>query len=380
MIDFEEIKEGSSLGDGYTLEQELRRDRAGTFYAVASAAGERVLAKVAPGDGLEAEGQLVRWQRAQEIRHGSLLAILAAGRIERHGHGYIYAIFENPDDVLSAALAQGAFGEEEARAVEEAALAGLRCLHGHGLVHGAVDADHVFAVGEAIKLATDDLHESDDPRQRAEDLRQLRELVHRMLPGEAVTEAAAPAPPVVAEIEPPVVEVAPAAPMAAIRELPPARMREEPPEPRPFPKWIVAGLAILVAVLLALRYGRHAEPAAAVPPVAPVTSTAVENQAAAPPPANVPARPSPAARPSEPATWRVVAFTYRSKELAEKKAGEINRRWPDLRAAVFSPSKARSYYLVALGNRMTREEAVQLQRKAVRMGLPHDMYVQNYDE
>ena len=78
--------------------------------------------------------------------------------------------------------------------------------------------------------------------------------------------------------------------------------------------------------------------------------------------------------------WRVIAFTYRTRDAAAKKVQELNQHHSALNAAVFSPKNKRGYYLVSLGGRMTREEAVRLQRTARGKGLPRDLYVQNYLE
>ena len=78
--------------------------------------------------------------------------------------------------------------------------------------------------------------------------------------------------------------------------------------------------------------------------------------------------------------WRVIAFTYRSHDIAAQKATQINSRWPDLHAGVFAPKELRGYYLVTLGERMTRDDATRLQRKARSLGLPRDTYMQNYNE
>jgi hypothetical protein len=45
---------------------------------------------------------------------------------------------------------------------------------------------------------------------------------------------------------------------------------------------------------------------------------------------------------------------------------------------VFSPREKKGYYLVALGGRMTHEDAVRLQRKARADRVTRDAYVQNY--
>ena len=78
--------------------------------------------------------------------------------------------------------------------------------------------------------------------------------------------------------------------------------------------------------------------------------------------------------------WRVIAFTYRSRDAAARKVRDLNRQHPGVNAAVFLPKDKRGYYLVSLGGRMTHEEAVRLQRRARGKGLPRDLYVQNYSQ
>ena len=123
----------------------------------------------------------------------------------------------------------------------------------------------------------------------------------------------------------------------------------------------------------------------------PVTTTMAERVApmepvarpVAPPPVRTqkpsPLEPKPA-RAEGKAMWRVIAFTYGSHDAASKKARQLNERWPDLHAAVFSPKERRGYYLVALGGRMKRDEALRVQKKARGVGLPRDTYIQNYSE
>ena len=78
--------------------------------------------------------------------------------------------------------------------------------------------------------------------------------------------------------------------------------------------------------------------------------------------------------------WRVIAYTYVSRADAEKKVRAINEKWPDLRPQVFVPRSGNGMYLVALGGRMTHEEALHLQKRLQEQGLPRDTYVQNYSE
>ncbi len=91
------------------------------------------------------------------------------------------------------------------------------------------------------------------------------------------------------------------------------------------------------------------------------------------PVSSAPAVSKPSAEP-----WRVVLYTYHSQDDARRKANSLNSSHPTLRCEVFSPSGSGSPYLVVAGGRMSRDQAAQLRRKAVSLGLPHDSYIQNY--
>jgi hypothetical protein len=75
--------------------------------------------------------------------------------------------------------------------------------------------------------------------------------------------------------------------------------------------------------------------------------------------------------------WRVIAYTYRHEQQANKKAATISQRHPELHADVFRPNEA-SPYLVTVGGTMDRDEALTLAKKVRHEGLPRDTYAQNY--
>ena len=409
MFNPQELHEGTSVRGAYTLEHYIRHHSPEAFFSVVTNSGERLLMRLMPERGAEARHQFATWQRSRQLRHENLLHLRDVGRAALEGSDYIYAVFEYPDDVLSSALQHGPLSEPEASEVLAAALAALRYLHAQGMVHGALDADHIVAVGETVKLSTDSVAESHDLEGHLEDVRQLGELLRAMLgpgpPGEpfaTLVEHATAAEPrqrwTLAELAkliepPPTVPPAPVAPTeaAAACSTPPAipTPAAAPISPAPpgratsiprssgLPKWILAAVAILLVSIVAV--GLHHKPNA--------------TQARAASPAVVPPGPKPVAARREnaqPTTtqvahlptgdWRVIAFTYHSPTLAEKKAHQINQRWPDLHAALFTSKASRGYYFVALGPRMDREEAIQLQRIARRRGLPRDTYIQNYNE
>jgi hypothetical protein len=140
------------------------------------------------------------------------------------------------------------------------------------------------------------------------------------------------------------------------------------------------GTGLFLLILFALNRPRHAD-VATQPQPAPVQPIP-----APPPPAPQPGTKAPALIPAKhdvpagSAAWRVIAFTYRSRDAAEKKTRLLNELHPGLKAAVFSPAGQRGYYLVSLGGRMTRDDAIRLQRSARGQGLPRDVYVQNYSD
>jgi hypothetical protein len=391
--------ESASLPGGHRLEAWLGGDERGAFFRTApGSAGTCTLVKLVP-EGVAAAGtQLALWQRTRRLDHPNLLRLLDCGRTNITGEAYLYAVFEYPDDRLDMAMEQSPLSEPEVRAVLAALAEGLRYLHAQGLVHGSLDAGHVVAVGDCIKLSTDSLRESGGGEAgQAEDRWMLAKLT--------------------AALQNSVEQMpAPTAPMAAVPA--PAAHAETPAEtpaetrPRtdrlPVPRWIYFGVGGLLLLIVWLNVGRRAgperQPATAPGPVAsgPVASGPVASNPVAPSPV-APSPVAPAAKvlsgqppkpvfrqpESEPAPhpartgramWRVIAYTYTSRAVAEKKVRAINEKWPDLRPQVFAPGGAAGMYLVALGGRMTREEALNLQRRAQGKGLPRDTYVQNYLE
>lgn len=402
MVDYKELGEGASLGGEYILERWMSGDDKGALFAAQKEDGERVLVKLVLENGTESARQLATWQRSRHLRHANLLELRDAGRVEIGGETYCFAVFEMPDDNLATALQHGPLSDDDARAVLDAALRALRYLHGQGLVHGSIDATHIIAVNDTVKLATDTLYESDDLDGHAEDVRQLGELakdlrhpeplgeplativrhatepdvrlrwtlaeIARAMPSisPAIASVPAPLPQVVAA---PPVPPAPPPPVAAPVSSKPAPASS----PGGFPKWIFLGVAAMLLWILGLNLGRA--PEAAVPPK-PVAVVKVP-EALPPEPKPSPLEPR-AAVVTGKAMWRVIAFTYGAHDQAAAKAKQINERWPDMHATVFLPGEGPRYFLVSLGGPMTHDNALRVQRKARSVGLPRDIYVQNY--
>jgi hypothetical protein len=78
--------------------------------------------------------------------------------------------------------------------------------------------------------------------------------------------------------------------------------------------------------------------------------------------------------------WRVVLYTYARESDAHKKADSLNQKHTGLKAEVFSPNGAQPPYLVVVGGKLTRDEALRMRQTALHMGMPHDSYIQNYKQ
>ncbi|HJT87157.1 MAG TPA: SPOR domain-containing protein, partial [Bryobacteraceae bacterium] len=104
-------------------------------------------------------------------------------------------------------------------------------------------------------------------------------------------------------------------------------------------------------------------------------AAAAAHPAAPPMPAAAPALPAPGRN-----DWRVVVYTYTRQPDAEKRAQSLARKWPAFHPEVFTPNgPGRGPYLVSIGGRMTRKEALRLQKQARAKGLPRDTFARNYE-
>jgi eukaryotic-like serine/threonine-protein kinase len=351
--------EGVHLAGKYGLEKWLGESGNAAFFRTAGGPTDRpALLKLIPSQTTDAGLQLDLWGRIGRLSHPNVLNLLDFGQSEDAGDSFLYAVFELPEETLATALGRAPLNETETREVRQAASDALRYIHSQGLVHGAIDAGHIVAVGNEIKLASDTLSDPSRWHTTAEDLEQLERLLSDSAPR---SQPAAPAP-----------------------------VRVSPVQPRSFPLWAYAAI---VVILGAVGYRLFPKPG---PPAARATPSLPEAVAPAPKVAPVPAAPTQpaptqprATQPTEaqaPAAqlaaggreyWRVIAYTYASERVAERRVDAINQKWPSAGAEVFTPD-GRSPYLVALGGRMDRDTAVSLLKIARGKGFPRDTYIQNY--
>jgi hypothetical protein len=344
-----------SLEGKYSLEKCVAAEGETAFFTtVFGPARHPALLKLIPEDAPSAGRQLERWRRAARLFHPNLLALLDCGRVDApapSAGGFLYAVFEYPDDSLATALASRPLTAGGAAAIHRAVSDALRYIHSQNLVHGAVDAGHIVAVGDLVKLASDTIREPAPEASAADDLRALDGLL---------------GPPEPAPLHPP------PALLPALEPVPPPAA----PPPSGTPRWTYAGLAAPVVALIAVLLTRSPVPRdpEPVPISTPAPLPAVPAPSAPPKPAG-----TLAAAPESHGAWRVVAYTYGAFRDADHKVRRINEKWPAFRAEVFTPKGRRQGpYYVALGGRMARLDAERLQRTARAAGLPRDTFVRNF--
>jgi hypothetical protein len=144
------------------------------------------------------------------------------------------------------------------------------------------------------------------------------------------------------------------------------------------PKWIYAGLAALVLIVILAAAMRRKEPS----PVANVPAVTVaqpDSAAEAPIPraAAAPAVSSPVSRPHgrKADGGSVIVGAYTAGEPAEKRMRTMIGRWPNFHISVSERQAEKTHYLVVLGQNLSEDQAEALRRRAVESGLPRDTYI-----
>lgn len=380
--------EGASLAGGYGLQRCLGSDSSGAYFLTTFGPERQpAILRLIPEGSLAAEAQLELWRRTAQLAHPSLVTLFDCGRTSADGDVFLYAVFEHPDDSLAAAAQNGPLNEDEARDILIAVLDALRYIHGEGLVHTSIDAEHIVAVGDSIKLGSDTLqHAGETETTYADDIRELGLLIDKLANGiseplremiqqameNAETQMSAP----VMVGDPSLATGPVAAPLRPT--VPPATQRPARKQWPGIARWVplVAVLAIaLVAGVFVLAHRSTPAPPSAPPIVAVAPSPVVVTPALPQPPKVAAAAPAPR-QPFQ--TWRVIAYTYAHLNDAEKKVQSINTRFAGFHAEVFTLKHSPVPYLVSLGAHLTRDEAAALQKKAIAKGLPPDTFIRNF--
>jgi len=120
---------------------------------------------------------LARWRTVTGLKQEHLVEVLACGQTVIDGTHLVYAVMEPTDAELADVLRDRALTPDETRQVALDVADGLETLHAKGLVHQHIDAEHVLAKGETVKLRGDVVREAPEGTEgaalRAKDVRDL---------------------------------------------------------------------------------------------------------------------------------------------------------------------------------------------------------------
>ena len=102
-----------------------------------------------------ADEQLSDLRATTKLSHPHLIRIFEAGRCRMDATQLLYVVMEYAEEDLSQILPQRALAPAEVSELLPPVLDALSYLHGRGFVHGGIKPSNVLAVGEQLKLSTD---------------------------------------------------------------------------------------------------------------------------------------------------------------------------------------------------------------------------------
>jgi len=433
--------EGKTIADTYSLGQLLRPEGRSALFALPQ--GAEAPAVIRLTESINDEGLILsNWKRVSEVHQENLVEIKRFGETTFEGTPLTYAVMESTDANLADLLKERPLTVAETTQVATSLVPALCALHDRGLIHGEINAAHVVAVGETVKLRTDCvrpciLHPDDavDCQKLIQrDIHDLATLILRALtletmlkPGlklpapfdkivvngisgawglaeisAALTPPAAPRP--AAETTPQAVAAATARVENAASAAAPVQASPTATDPLHYQRriqnstvrvhphmklWIALGavaVVILGVLIRGISSSPHGTQAAEATPATQTTHQAVTRP-------SVPTAATPAhaalATPMAPGPQTAAAANHLQPgwyvvAYTFNRVGDAAKRATAIaeRYPGFHPQvitpNGSKPYLVALAGPVTRPDAESIQRRARQSGLPRDTFVRNY--
>jgi cell division septation protein DedD len=146
--------EGSRLENRWLLGRLVRPEGRRAWFEAIGPDGVPVMLSIT--EAMNDEDELMeRMSAARDIRHPNAVAIREACTSHLDDVPVVVVAMEMTEENLGDVLRERLLTPVEGRQVLDAVLAALGAMHGHGLVHGHMEANSVLAMGETIKLRTD---------------------------------------------------------------------------------------------------------------------------------------------------------------------------------------------------------------------------------
>jgi len=149
--------EGRVVGGKFPLRQWLGgSDHSAVFLTDKQGhADQKAAIKLIAADPVEAERQRLRWRATAQLTHPNLIPIYEIGRCQLDDAQLLYLVMEYAEEDLSQILPQRALAPAEVNDLLPPLLDALSYLHGKGFVHSRIKPSNILAVGDLLKLSSD---------------------------------------------------------------------------------------------------------------------------------------------------------------------------------------------------------------------------------
>lgn len=118
---------------------------------------QRAAIKLFPAGQTDSAAQLSLWRAAAQLTHPHLIRIFDSGRCQIEDEQFLYVVTEYADEDLSQILPHRPLTPGEAADMLPPLLDALSYLHGKGLIHANIRPSNVLAVGDQLKLSSDQI-------------------------------------------------------------------------------------------------------------------------------------------------------------------------------------------------------------------------------
>lgn len=150
--------EGQKIEGKFPLRQWLGgSDHSAVFLTERPDHPHKAAIKLIAADGANADLQLARWRENAKLSHPHLIRIFETGSCRLGDTRLLYVVLECADEDLSQILPHRPLSPSEVTELLPPLLDALGYLHGRGFVHGRVKPSNVLAIGNQLKLSSDDV-------------------------------------------------------------------------------------------------------------------------------------------------------------------------------------------------------------------------------
>ncbi len=159
--------EGRTIDGAFRLTKLIRPEGRSAFFSTSNGTGIPTVIRLIESH-FDDDEILARWRGVQALDHANLVKLKSFGQVTVDETSLVYAVMEPVEANLAEIVAERRLTAVETRQVAISLVAALQALHSNGFVHEHVEAAHVLAVGEEIKLRSDCIRETPEGDEGSE--------------------------------------------------------------------------------------------------------------------------------------------------------------------------------------------------------------------